>query len=107
MGSGAGRLSEQMTFAYRVTLEPDDNGTLLITCRSLPEVTTFGDDEADALRNARDAIEEALAARIAEGQEIPKASGHGPNLIRLPASTSLKVNLYRQMRRRRLRGEGR
>jgi antitoxin HicB len=93
-----------MTIAYRVTLEPDDNGTLLVTCRSLPEVTTFGDSEADALRHARAAIEEALAARIADGEEIPKASGHGPHLIRLAAPTSLNVDLYRQMRRRRLRG---
>jgi antitoxin HicB len=88
-----------MTIAYRVTLEPDDNGTLLVSCRSLPEVTTFGDDEADALRHARDAIEEALAARIAEGQDIPEASTRGPHLIRLPALISLKVDLYRQMRR--------
>ena len=54
-----------MTLAYRIELEPDDNGSLLVTCPALPEVTTFGGDRADAIRNAADAIEEALAARIA------------------------------------------
>jgi antitoxin HicB len=33
-------------------LAPDDNGTVLVTCPALPEVTTFGEDEADALRRA-------------------------------------------------------
>ena len=28
-----------MTLSYRVNLEPDDNGTLLVTCPDLPEVT--------------------------------------------------------------------
>ena len=88
-----------MTIAYRVTLESDDNGTLLVTCRSLPQVTTFGDDEADALDHARDAIEEALAARIANGRDIPEGSARGPQLVRLPALTSLKADLYSQMRR--------
>ena len=59
---------------YRVLLEPDDNGTLLATCPDLPEVTTFGKDEEDAMRHAVDAIEEALAARIAHRENIPAPS---------------------------------
>jgi predicted RNase H-like HicB family nuclease len=43
----------------------DDNGTLLVTCPTLPEVTTFGDDENDARRRGAEAVEEALAARAA------------------------------------------
>ena len=41
-----------MTARYLIKLEPDDNDTLLVTCPALPEVTTFGEDEADALRHA-------------------------------------------------------
>ncbi|HEY2706965.1 MAG TPA: type II toxin-antitoxin system HicB family antitoxin [Caulobacteraceae bacterium] len=59
--------------AYRIVLEPDDNGTFLVTCPALPEVTTFGETEAESVRNAEAAIEEALAARIARGAAIPKA----------------------------------
>jgi len=60
-----------MTLRYPVKLEADDNGTVLATCPSLPEVTTFGEDDADALAHAVGAIEEALAARIADGEDIP------------------------------------
>lgn len=87
-----------MTLAYRVQLTPDDNGTLLVTCHALPEVTTFGDDEGDALIHARDAIEEALAARISDGNDIPDGNTRGPYLVRMPALVSLKAELYRQMR---------
>jgi predicted RNase H-like HicB family nuclease len=53
---------------YPITLTPDDNGTLLVTCAALPEVTTFGDDIDDAIGRAKDAIGEALAARRAENE---------------------------------------
>jgi antitoxin HicB len=83
---------------YRIKLEPDDNGTLLATCPALPEVTTFGDDEADAMRRAVGAIEEAIAARMADGESIPEGQRRGPHLIRLPALTVLKIELYRELR---------
>lgn len=50
---------------YTLHFEPDDNSTLLVTCVELPEVTTFGVDEADARRHGADAVAEALAARAA------------------------------------------
>jgi antitoxin HicB len=84
---------------YRIKLEPDDNGTLLVTCPALPEVTTFGDDEADAMRRAVGAIEEAIAARMADGQDVPEGHRRGPRLVPLPALTVLKVELYRQLRK--------
>jgi len=86
-----------MTLAYQVKLTPDINGTLLVTCPALPEVTTFGEDKADALAHAADAIGEALAARIADGQDIPYGSKGSPS-VQLPAQTSIKVQLYRTIR---------
>lgn len=83
---------------YRIKLEPDDNGTLLVTCPALPEVTTFGDDEADAMRHAVDAIEEAIASRVSDGEDIPEGQRRGPHLVRLPALTVLKIELYRRLR---------
>lgn len=99
---------------YPVLLEPDDNGTLLVTCPDLPEVTTWGEDEQDALHRAVDAIEEALAARIAHRDPIPEPS-KAPRAERrgklnipivakppptlhmpvLPALIEVKVALYR------------
>lgn len=85
--------------AYTINMTPDSNGTILVTCPDLPEVTTFGEDEADALMRAVRAIEEALAARIADREDIPTPS---PVLVRrvapLPALTTLKVALYQSMR---------
>src|SRR5262249_61596165 len=88
-----------MTLRYPVKLEADDTGTVLATCPSLPEVTTFGEDDADALVHAVDAIEEALAARIAGGEDIPP----GPErprgrAVALPLLTALKASLYRALR---------
>lgn len=51
---------------FPLILEPDDNGTVLVTCPVLPKVTTFGDDKVDALRHGTEAVEEALAARISK-----------------------------------------
>jgi hypothetical protein len=33
---------------YPIELTPDDNGTLLVICPDLPEVTTFASDRAEA-----------------------------------------------------------
>jgi antitoxin HicB len=102
---------------YAVLLTPDDNGTLLVTCPDLPEVTTFGKDKADALRHARDAIEEAIAARIAARADIPlpsaprdrrkgKAAAKDTSMtarVALPTQTALKAMLHRAMRAQNLR----
>jgi antitoxin HicB len=91
-----------MTLRYPVKLEADDNGTVLATCPSLPEVTTFGEDDIDALAHAVDAIEEALAARIADGEDIPPPPERSlGRSVALPVMTSLKVSLYRTLRRER------
>lgn len=85
--------------AYPIELTPDSNGTLLAICPDLPEVTTFGEDEADALLRAADAIEEALAARIADREDIPAPTpALGRPVAMLPALTALKVALYQSMR---------
>jgi antitoxin HicB len=94
-------LGLKMTVHYPIKLEPDDNDTLMVTCPVLPEVATFGEDDADAVRHAEDAIEEALAARIAEGVDIPapplRSRGRG-RTVALPLMTALKVSLYRSLR---------
>lgn len=90
---------------YRIELTPDDNGTFLVTCPDLPELTTFAEDRSMAQAVARPAIEEALAARIASGQNAPAQADIpweelGPNEagVVMPLLTSLKVDLYNAMR---------
>ena len=81
---------------YPILLEEDD-GTLLATSPDFPELTTFGMDRAEALARAVDALEEAIAARIHDGREIPSPSP-GPETAVLPTLTAIKVMLYQGMR---------
>ena len=82
--------------SYPIELEADD-GTVLATSRDFPELTTFGDDRAEALARAVDALEEAIAARIHRGLDIP-ASSTGDDRAMLPTLTAIKVILYQGMR---------
>jgi antitoxin HicB len=85
---------------YSVTLAPDDNNTLLVTCGDLPEVTSFGATREEALANAALAIEEALAARMARQEELPIPERKpGLPMARLSVQISLKAALYRAMLR--------
>jgi antitoxin HicB len=84
---------------YPIVLAPDDNGTVLATCSDLPEMATFGEDDADALQRAADAIEEAIAARIARRQDIPEPSpAAGRPVATLPPLTVAKIGLYQAAR---------
>ncbi len=82
--------------AYPIVLE-DDEGTLLATSPDFPELTTYGTDREDALLRAVDALEEAIAARIHDGRDVPLPS-RGRNVAVLPTLTAVKVMLYQGMR---------
>lgn len=82
--------------AYPVSLE-DDDGTVLITSADFPELTTFGDDREEALARAVDALEEAIAGRIAAKEDIPEPSAGKVRVI-VPTLTAIKALLYRGMR---------
>ena len=69
------------SFSYPVRLAPDRrNGGYVVTFRDLPEATTQGRDLADALAQAADCLEEAMAGRIRRGDEIlaPSRPAKGP-----------------------------
>jgi len=87
-------------FNYPIVLAPDDNDTVLVTCPDLPEVVTFGDDEAEALVRAVDAIETALIGRISDKQDIPLPSrpAKGQATVQLPPMSVAKIGLYQAMR---------
>lgn len=86
--------------AYPIYLEDDDD-TLLATSPDFPELTTFGDDLEEAIARAADALEEAIAARIHYGEDIPPPSqGAGTTYAyaALPTLTAIKVMLHQEMR---------
>ena len=49
----------------------NDGMSLLVTSLDFPELTTFGEDHADAHARALDALQEAIAARIHDRRDIP------------------------------------
>ena len=78
--------------AYPVILERDAD-YIMVTSPDFPELTTFGDDRDEALMRAVDAFEEAIAARIHDGHDIPKPSDGKP-IVELPIRTVKKVMVY-------------
>ena len=86
---------------YPVEITPDDNGTVMVSFPDLPGARTFGDDAADGLANAVDALETMLAAMIADREDIPTASAaRGRPTVAPSLLGSLKVAVYRAMRAR-------
>ena len=84
-------------FSYPVVLTEDDaEGGFVVTFPDLPEAITQGDDAAEALSQAADALEEAVAGRIRRGVEIPAPSRPRPgqHLVPVPAQTAVKAALY-------------
>jgi antitoxin HicB len=61
-------------FAYAVVLTPEPGGGIVVSCPDFPELLTEGQDRADAVEQAADALEEVFAARIRRGEEIPEPS---------------------------------
>lgn len=84
-------------YEYPVTLVPDeDDGGFVVTFEDYPEAITQGEDVADALREAEDCLEEAVANRIVRGVELPRPSSPkaGQSVISLPAPTAVKAAFY-------------
>ena len=88
-------------FVYPAKFERGNKaGVLVITFRDLPEAITQGNGEKDALWQAGDCLEEAIAGRIADGRQIPKArrAARGERMIPVPAPMAAKAALYLAMR---------
>jgi antitoxin HicB len=83
-------------FAYPVTLTPDEtDGGFVVTFQDLPEAITQGETLAEALLEAADALEEAMAGRIRRGDPIPEPSAAGDRpTIPVPAQIAAKAALY-------------
>lgn len=94
-----------LCYPIELTIDENERGerSFLVTCPHLPEITTFGDDEDAASLQATRAIEEAVAARIAENSEIPEPVDSasvptGTPIAPIALLTALKIALYREMR---------
>jgi len=84
---------------YPVRLERDDNDTILVSFLDFPEAHTFGEDEADALARAADALATVIDAYIKDKRDIPLPSARPTRWhVAMPALVEAKVRLYETMR---------
>ncbi|HEV2200805.1 MAG TPA: type II toxin-antitoxin system HicB family antitoxin [Bryobacteraceae bacterium] len=95
-------------FVYPANLKPEARGRFTVTFRDLPEAITSGKSQADALLQAADCLDEAIAGRIADGLEIPRPSRrrHGEVSIPLPAPMAAKAALCLALRETKLSQNG-
>ena len=85
-------------FAYPAALTRTHEGTVIVAFPDLPEALTEGDDEEDALKQAIDCLDEAIAGRIADREDIPTPTTKGRYVVLVPALTAAKAALYLAMR---------
>jgi len=84
-------------FDYPVVLTPDD-GAVLVTFPDVPEAITFGADEDEALLQAVDALESALAFYVGDRQPLPTPSpADGRPTVRPSALECAKLGVYQAM----------
>jgi len=81
-------------FVYTATFQRRRGG-ILVRFPDLPEALTEGTDENDALEQAADCLEEAIAGRMRRGDEIPPPRlRRGQRGIPVPAPMAAKAALY-------------
>lgn len=84
------------SFVYPARLSPEKKGGFTVQFPDLPEAITSGRDRADALLQAADCLEEAVAGRMADGLDVPVATMARRNYaqVALPAPMAAKAALY-------------
>ncbi len=90
---------------YPATFTQADEGGFVVTFRDIPEAITQGDNEADALAMARDALVTAMDFYFEDRRQVPVPSEaqKGERLVALPVSVSAKVLLLNAMIERQVR----
>ena len=86
-------------FDYAVLLKAAEEGGYIVTCRDLPSLISQGEDKADALTQAADAMDEVFATYMVEGLTFPTPSKtrRYEYSVAPPAETMAKAALYMAM----------
>ena len=84
-----------MRFIYPARLHHAGPDEVVVSFRDLPECLTSGADEAEALIEAADALEETIAGRIVDGEPIPPPSTRraGERRVAVPPTMAAKAAL--------------
>ena len=89
-----------MRYVYPCLLKTEEGGGFFVSFPDVPGANTCGDDQAEALEMAEDALGVALAGYVHERWDIPlpspTASGQIP--VAVPPLVAAKLALYSAMR---------
>lgn len=86
------------TFIYPIEITPDEGGGFVAVFPDFPEAITQGETLQGCLAEAADCLEEAVAGRMDDGEEIPNPSPVGRHAVNLPIRTALKASLHMALR---------
>ncbi len=97
-----------MRYAYPCVLAPERSGGFSVSFPSVPEALACGEDEAEAMVKAEDALALALGAHVRSREDIPAP---GPLLpgqvtVAVPLVVAAKLALYTAMREQGLSNVG-
>ena len=96
---GDDEMRGEMPHVYAALLEPEPEGGFTVTFPDIGYGATYGATWDEALRQAEDMLEEAVLGIIAHNEEVPAPSpARGRPLVRLPALTAAKLEVYLAMR---------
>jgi len=94
-----------MNLSYPVNLEAAEEGGFVVTFADVPEAITQGEDEAEALLRAADALETALGFYTDAGEVLPVPSKpkRGQPTVSPCAQACIKLGIYQAMREQGVR----
>lgn len=89
-----------MRYVYPCVLTPEEDGGFFVSFPDVPGANTCGDDRAEALEMAEDALSGALAGHVHEQRDVPAPSPVAPGQVLVAVSplVAAKLALYTAMR---------
>ncbi len=89
-----------MHYIYPCVLTPEEEGGFSVFFPDVPAALTCGDNQAEALEMAEDALVVALSAYASNCEDIPvpSAAGLGQQMVAVPPLLAAKLALYTAMR---------
>ena len=76
-----------MIYTYPCELTPDEDGEFIVTFPDVPEAISGGNDRAEALRMAEDALATALAGYVHNSWDIPISNEAHDDQVSVPVPT--------------------
>lgn len=89
-----------MRYTYPCLLTPEDEGGFSVSFPDVPAALTCGDNRAEALERAEDALAVALGAYVENREDLPLPGvpRPGQEMVAVPPVVAAKLALYTAMR---------